>query len=191
MPRARIVRMNYYGAKELAASYRTVRANTLKIAEEIPEDKYSYRPAEGTKTVGEILTHIAFGGKFNEQINLVEKRTSMEGFDFMKFMGGLGAEAAKPRTKAEIIALLKDEGEKFARALESLSDDFLGQSVTMPPGGHPPSRTRFDMLASVKEHEMHHRGQLMLIERMLGITPHLTRDMQARLAAMQAAAGQK
>jgi len=183
--------MNYYGAKELAASYRTVRANTLKIAEEIPEDKYSYRPAEGTKTVGEILTHIAFGGKFNEQINLVEKRTSMEGFDFMKFMGGLGAEAAKPRTKAEIIALLKDEGEKFARALESLSDDFLGQSVTMPPGGHPPSRTRFDMLASVKEHEMHHRGQLMLIERMLGITPHLTRDMQARLAAMQAAAGQK
>jgi len=183
--------MNYYGAKELAASYRTVRANTLKIAEEIPEDKYSYRPAEGTKTVGEILTHIAFGGKFNEQVNLVEKRTSMEGFDFMKFMGGIGAEAAKPRTKAEIIALLKDEGEKFAKALESLSDDFLGQSVTMPPGGHPPSRTRFDMLASVKEHEMHHRAQLMLIERMLGITPHLTRDMQARMAAMQAAAGQK
>jgi len=175
----------------MAASFRTVRANTLKIAEEIPEDKYSYRPAEGTKTVGEILTHIALGGKFNEQIHLVEKRTSMEGFDFMKFMGGLGAESAKPRTKAEIIALLKDEGEKFATALESLSDDFLGQSVTMPPGGHPPSRTRFDMLASVKEHEMHHRAQLMLIERMLGITPHLTREMQARMAAMQAAAGQK
>jgi hypothetical protein len=34
---------------------------------------------------------------------------------------------------------------------------------------------------------MHHRGQLMLIERMLGIVPHLTRDMQARFAA---AAGQ-
>ena len=44
---------------------------------------------------------------------------------------------------------------------------------------------------SVKEHEMHHRGQLMLIERMLGITPHLTRDMQERMAAMQAAASQK
>jgi uncharacterized damage-inducible protein DinB len=179
--------MNYYGAKDLAASYRTVRANTLKIAEEIPEDKYSYRPAEGSKSVGELLTHIAFGGKFNEQVNLVEKRASMEGFDFMKLMGGIGAEAAKPRTKAEIIALLKDEGEKFAKTLESLSDAFLGESVGMPPGAHPPSRTRFDMLASVKEHEMHHRGQLMLIERMLGITPHLTRDMQARMAAMQAA----
>src|ERR1700690_199773 len=126
--------MNYYGAKDLAASSRTVRANTLKIAEEIPEDKYGYRPAEGTRTVGELLSHMAFGGKFMEQVNLVEKRTSMEGFDFMKFMAGLGAEAAKPRTKAEIIALLKDEGEKFAKALESLSDDFLGESVAMPPG---------------------------------------------------------
>jgi hypothetical protein len=29
------------------------------------------------------------------------------------------------------------------------------------------------MILSVKEHEMHHRGQLMLIERVLGITPHL------------------
>ena len=68
---------------------------------------------------------------------------------------------------------------------------FLGESVAMPPGGAPPSRTRFDMLASVKEHEMHHRAQLMLIERMLGITPHLTRENQARMAAMEAAATQK
>jgi uncharacterized damage-inducible protein DinB len=183
--------MNYYGAKDLAASFRTVRKNTLTIAEEIPEDKYSYRPAEGTKTVGETLTHIALGGKFQEQVILAEKRTSMEGFDFMKLMGGVAAEAAKPRTKAQIIALLKDEGEKYAKAVESLSDDFLGQSVAMPQGASPASRTRFDMLASTKEHEMHHRGQLMLIERMLGITPHLTREHQARMAAMQAAASQK
>jgi len=32
---------------------------------------------------------------------------------------------------------------------------------------------------------MHHRGQLMLIERMLGIVPHLTRQMQERLNQMQ------
>jgi uncharacterized damage-inducible protein DinB len=179
--------MNYYGAKDLAASFRTVRKNTLTIAEEIPEDKYSYRAAEGTRTVAETLVHIALGGRFQEQVNLAEKRSSMEGFDFAKYMTTVGAEAAKPRTKAEIVTLLKDEGEKFAKAVESLQDDFLGQSVTMPPGGTAPSRTRFDMLASVKEHEMHHRGQLMLIERMLGITPHLTRERQAFLAAMQAA----
>jgi uncharacterized damage-inducible protein DinB len=58
----------------------------------------------------------------------------------------------------------------------------------MPPGGTPASKTRFELLLGVKEHEMHHRGQLMLIERMLGITPHLTREQEARRAAMMAAA---
>jgi uncharacterized damage-inducible protein DinB len=180
--------MNYYGAKELAASFRTVRKNTLQIAEEIPEDKYGFRPAEGTKSVAELLAHIALSWKFQEQINFIEKRNNFDGFDFPKLMGVFMAEQARPRTKAELIALLQGEGEKFASALEQLSDDFLGQSVAMPPGAEPASRTRFDMLGSVKEHEMHHRGQLMLIERMLGITPHLTRQMNERIAAMQAAA---
>ena len=44
------------------------------------------------------------------------------------------------------------------------------------------------MLLGVKEHEMHHRGQLMLMERMLGVVPHLTREMQARMAAMTSGA---
>jgi uncharacterized damage-inducible protein DinB len=41
------------------------------------------------------------------------------------------------------------------------------------PAGPSGQISRFDMILSVKEHEMHHRGQLMLIERVLGITPHL------------------
>ena len=59
----------------------------------------------------------------------------------------------------------------------------------MPPGGTPASRTRFDMLLSVKEHEMHHRAQLMLMERMNGIVPHITRAMQERMAAVAAPKG--
>jgi len=51
----------------------------------------------------------------------------------------------------------------------------------------PPSKSRFEMVSSVKEHEMHHRGQLMLVQRMLGIKPHLTRHMEERIAAMKAA----
>ena len=74
---------------------------------------------------------------------------------------------------------------RFAGWLEGLADDFLGERVTFPAGMTPPSKTRFEMILGVKEHEMHHRAQIMLIERMLGITPHLTRQMQERMAAMQ------
>ncbi len=181
--------MNYYGPKDLAESFRTVRKNTLIIAEDIPEGKYGFRAADGTQTVGELLTHIAFGGRFQERVVLIEQRTSMADFDFIGFRNALMAELHQPRTKAEIVELLVTEGEKYATAVESLSEEFVAQSIMLPPGGTQASRTRFDLLLSVKEHEMHHRGQLMLIERMLGMTPHLTRDNQARMAAMRARMG--
>ena len=48
-----------YGSKELAASFRTVRSNTIKIAEEIPESKYDFRAAPDTRSIGGTLVHIA------------------------------------------------------------------------------------------------------------------------------------
>jgi uncharacterized damage-inducible protein DinB len=128
---------------------------------------------------------------FGYRIHAVEKRTTLEGFNFPALMQEVMAEEAKPRTKAQIIDLLGKEGEKWATFVAGLSEDFLGQAIAMPPGGTPPSRTRFDMITSVKEHEMHHRGQLMLLERMIGVVPHLTRQMQERMAQAQQSQQQK
>jgi uncharacterized damage-inducible protein DinB len=100
------------------------------------------------------------------------------------------AEENKPRSKAELIAYLKDEGDKFALFLETIDDAVLGETVALPPGAQPASKTRFEMLLGAKEHEMHHRGQLMLVQRILGQVPHLTRVMQERMAARQAATAQ-
>ncbi len=179
--------MTYYGAKELAGSFRTVRANTLKIAEEIPEGSYGFRPAEGCRSVAETLVHIAVMTRVPEQIHAVEHRSTLVGFDFFGIMAKLQAEAKAPRTKAQVLDLLRTEGEKYAKFLEGVSESFLAEQVEYPEGMEPRVKSRFEMLSSPKEHEMHHRGQLMLIERMLGITPHLTRQMEERIASMQAA----
>jgi uncharacterized damage-inducible protein DinB len=179
--------MNYYGAADLAAGFRTVRKNTLIIAEEIGEQHYGFRATPDTRTIAQTLVHIAMVTKLPEQIHAVEKRTSLEGFDFPSFLGRVIAEEQATRTKAQIVDLLRANGDHFAAWLDTLSDDFLAQRVTMPPGMTPASRTRFEMLLGAKEHEMHHRAQLMLLERLVGIVPHLTREMQARMAAMQAA----
>ncbi len=179
--------MTYYGGPELAASFRTVRKNTLAIAQDIPEDKYSFRAAPDTQSVAELLTHIALSYNFQYQIHAKEKRATLEGFDFPALMQRLKAEQQVPRTKDQIIDLLRKDGEIWASWVETLPEGFLGESILMPPGAPQISRTRFDMILSVKEHEMHHRGQLMLIERILGIVPHLTRQMQERFAAAAAA----
>jgi len=83
--------MTYYGATELARSFRTVRANTIKIAEEIPEDQYGFRPPKmplGTET----LVHIALSSRVQEQIHVVERCSTLVGFDFFGLMGKLQAE---------------------------------------------------------------------------------------------------
>ena len=180
--------MNYYGAKDLAASFRTVRKNTLAIAEDIPEDQYNFQPTPDTKTAAQLLTHIAVSFNFQYQVHAEEARTTLEGFDFPSLMQRLQAEVEKSRSKDEILELLKSGGEKWAQWAEGLSEDFLAERVTMPSGAEPADKSRFEMILSVKEHEMHHRGQMMLIERLIGVVPHLTRQMQERMAQMQEAA---
>jgi uncharacterized damage-inducible protein DinB len=180
--------MNYYGAKDLAGSFRTVRKNTITIAEEIGEQHYGFSPAPETRTVAQTLVHIGLGPQMAQQIHGVERRTSLEGFDFPGFLQKIISEEKTQRNKEQIIAFLRAEGEKFAAWVDGLSEEFLGQHVAMPPGMQPASKSRFEMIAGVKEHEMHHRGQLMLMERMIGIVPHLTREMQARMASLNAQA---
>ena len=180
--------MTYYGNKELAASFRTVRSNTLKLAEEIPEDQYGFRPTPDCRSVAETLVHIAVAPRLQEHIHFTEHLNTLSGFDFFGFFGKMIAEEKAPRTKAEILELLRTEGEKFATKLEGASESLLAETVQYPEGMVPPTKSRFEMLMAPKEHEMHHRGQLMVVQRMLGMVPHLTRQMEERIAAMKAAA---
>lgn len=177
--------MTYYGGKELASAFRTVRKNTIQIAEDIPADKYDFTPAADSRSVKQTLAHIATLTTFPMMLH--GERIPIEKIDFMEFFNKVQADEATLQTKAQIIAALKDRGEKFAKMLDGLNDErFLAEEITFRAGATPPSRTRFDLLLAAKEHEMHHRGQLMIMQRMLGITPHLTREQQERMKQFEA-----
>jgi uncharacterized damage-inducible protein DinB len=184
--------MTYYGGKDLAAAFRTVRTNTIKIAEEIPENKYDFRASPDTRTVQQLLTHIASSSGFQQHVH-GNKINDMTQVNFPELFQRFTAEESMPRDKAATIAFLKSEGDKFASFLEGLDESFLAEQVKMPPQAPTPSKSRFEMLLSAKEHEMHHRGQLMMMQRMIGLVPHITRQMQERMAqiAAQAGAGQR
>ncbi|GEM_PF-242809 len=182
--------MNYYGGKELAAAFRTVRKNTIQTAQDIPEDKYDFRASPESRTVAQTLAHIACGTNFALHIH-GERVDNLAKLNFPEMMQKAVAEEAKLRTKSDILAALQANGEKFAAFLESLPESVLQERVAMPPGADPASKTRFEMLLSPKEHEMHHRGQLMVIQRMLGIVPHLTRQRQEQMARAMAGNGQQ
>ena len=168
--------MNLYGPRQLIESIRTVRRNTIVIAEDIPEDEYGYRPSSESRSVAETLVHIASLSQADRQLHGEERRSSLEGFNFGELITQSQAEEKRLRSKSEIVALLRTEGERWCDWLAKLPEAILAEQVKMPGGG---SKTRFEMLLGTKEHEMHHRAQLMVIERLLGIVPHLTRNRQA------------
>jgi uncharacterized damage-inducible protein DinB len=176
--------MQCYNAKDMARSFRTVRINTIKIAEEIPEDQYGFSPAPGVRTVAETLAHVAVAPHFARKAH-GDRITLATMEHFSAAMQEIAKEQAALTTKAQILEALRTDGEEFATWLESLPDEVLAETVHFQPPIQMDPKTRFEMLLGTKEHEMHHRGQLMLVERMLGIVPHLTRAQQERMAAMQ------
>jgi uncharacterized damage-inducible protein DinB len=175
-----------YGAQQLSAAFRTVRANTIRVAHDIPEHNYDHSPADGARNVSQMLTHVALSTRLWIDMH-AGGSTDITTFDFLSYGRRLRDAEAVTRSKTEILELLEKEGEAFAAFLGGLSDAQLSEQVLGNGANGKVHRSRLEMLLSAKEHEMHHRAQLMLIERQLGVIPHLTRQMNERMAQMAAA----
>jgi len=163
--------MSLYGVGQLAASMRAVRQNTILIAGDIPEPQYAFRATPETRSVAETLVHIAWLSTADRFMHEEKRLHSLEGFDFPALLEMSASEERTARSKAEIIERLRVEGDRAAQWIEGLSDAFVSETVHVPGGG---SVTRFEMLLATKEHELQHRAQLTVLERLLGIAPRFT-----------------
>ena len=166
--------MSLYGIRQLTDSFRTVRRNTIQVAEEIPEEDYQYRPAAGSRSVAETLVHIAWLAEADLFLHEEKRITSFDGLDFGAFLATSEVQETRERSKAEIIELLRTEGERWVNWVEQLPAAFLAEQVRQPDGK---SENRFEMLLGTKEHELQHRAQLTVIQRLLGLVPHFTRNL--------------
>lgn len=160
-----------YGVRELVDGVRAVRRNTILMAGNIPEASYGFRATPETRSVGETLAHIAWLWTSDRTIHEVHRLESVEGFDFGALMATSTPVEKRVRSKAELVELLRVEGERAAAWIEGLSEDFLAERVAFPDGT---SVSRFEWLLATKEHEQQHRAQLTVLIRMLGLAPRFT-----------------
>jgi uncharacterized damage-inducible protein DinB len=179
--------MTYYGATDLARSFRTVRGNTIAVAEDIPDAQYDFRPSPESRSVREILAHLVTLSEGAYQGHAVRKIATFVGVDFPALIRARQEEEKRLATlsKDELIARLRADGESWGTYFDSVGEDELSAIIPFPEPAVPRTKSRFEMFLSAKEHEMHHRAQLMVYERMLGIVPHLTRHRQARMSPQQ------
>lgn len=175
--------MTYYGARQLADSFRTVRTNTIAVAEEIPEERYGFKATPDVMSVAQILAHIAVNPDWQMEVHGPNGLSHIGFAEFEATRQKRAAAEQALKTKDDVLRALKEGGLKFAAFLEQLPESTLSSIVSFPAPIQPSSKTRFEMLLGVKEHEMHHRGQLMLIQRLLGQVPPLTRRRQQMQAA--------
>src|SRR2546421_12766484 len=116
--------MTSYGAKDLASAFRTVRKNTIQVAEDIPESKYAFVVAPDVRSVARMLTHVAISTRMWEEVHK-KRLTTLVGYDFFGMMDRFNAEEAKTRSKAESLDLLRTERLRFAEWMETLTPESL------------------------------------------------------------------
>ena len=174
--------MTCYSGTDFGRAFRTVRNNTILVAKDIPAEQWGFRATPESMSVHEILAHLAGYTTWQLKLHGEDKKTFVTFEDFGAYIGASKAFEQACNTREAVLQALETEGEAFASFLASLSEADLAERVGFPAPIDPPSKTRFEMLMGAKEHEMHHRAQLMVCQRLVGVVPHLTRARQGRMA---------
>lgn len=139
----------------MTAIYSMGKANILKAAEQIPEDKYSFQPTKDVRTVGALFAHIADAQNFFcDQLSGTPKQYS-------------DAVEKTAKTKAELVAALKASFAACDAAYGSVTDAKLSTPVTI--FGNPANFAA--VLTMNASHDWEHYGNIVTYMRILGMTP--------------------
>jgi hypothetical protein len=140
----------------------------IALARAIPEDKAGWRPSPGTRSVSEVIMHVASD---NYLIPAAlgfpaDASTGIKGDDFNTAV----AFEKRTVTKAQAIAELEKSFTHLRKSLRDTPDARLGTSVKM--FGQPFTMQRGWIMATTHLHE--HLGQLIAYARSNGVVPPWT-----------------
>jgi uncharacterized damage-inducible protein DinB len=148
--------------KQFMADLDTLQSKFLALAQAFPADKYSWRPAQGIRSVGEVFMHVASEFYVYAPISYGAARSPLipRGQDSFKKFESMS-------TKEDVLKHLR---EGFAYAKTSI-DGLDAAQLTGPRklfgGEHTIIETSFAMTDDLHEH----LGQLIAYARMNGVTP--------------------
>src|SRR5258707_6689720 len=137
--------MNPYGPQQLASAIRTVRKNTILVAEDIPEESYGYRVTPDSRSVAETLLHIASASQPDYYVHGSERISSIEDFQlFRTLLKEAPIHEKLPYSKAQIVNLRRPEVENWPEFVHGIPQSQADELVTMP--NWRPSKIRIETL---------------------------------------------
>ncbi|HVS88550.1 MAG TPA: DinB family protein [Candidatus Acidoferrum sp.] len=135
-----------------------------RLAQAMPAEKYTWRPAEGVRSVGEVYAHMVAA---NYGIARALGTPPPADVDLKAIMASAG-------DKTKTVQALKDSFAHFRQAVLSLSDADLDKPLKMF-GQQTTYRGAFILITG---HTGEHLGQSIAYARMNGIVPPWTEEQQ-------------
>ncbi|MFZ5827262.1 MAG: DinB family protein [Bacillota bacterium] len=140
-----------------------VRAGTLQAVRSLSPEHLEWKPAGGVHSIMGWLRHIAQSEDWWIQAGVMERH------DFV------------PRRKGQlleldqVLAYLEETRGTTERLLQEWPAEKLSEQVPVPPGFlgayRGPKLSLHWVMGNLFHHELHHRGQIYLYLRMMGIEP--------------------
>ncbi len=137
-------------------------AHVIALANAIPEDKYSWRPAQGVRSFGEVFVHILNGNKL---LLTMGGTASKEAID--KALEESARNEKTAMSKQQIVAALTASFADVKKAFEDAPAQGLNREVDF----FGEKTTRRGVMASLDTHIAEHLGQAIAYARMNGIVP--------------------
>src|ERR1700674_1650030 len=135
-----------------------------RLAEAMPVEKYTWRPAEGVRSVGEVFTHITAA---NYGIARALGTAPPAGID-LKAITGLSGD------KPKVLQAMKDSFAHFRNAIVALND----ADADKPQKMFNRETTLRGSFIAITGHFGEHLGQSIAYARMNGIVPPWTEGIQ-------------
>ena len=138
----------------------------VQLAQAIPADKYTWRPAEGVRSVSEVFLHVAAA---NYNLTKVIGYPPPPGFKVQGF-------DKSTTDKTKVISTLKDSFAHMRQAVLSMPDADVEKQVDW----FGAKNTYRGILLFILRHNAEHLGQAIAYARINGVVPPWTEEQQAQ-----------
>ena len=153
----------------LLGLWKNARSGFVTEVERIPEDKFTYRPTDETRTVAELIQHVIGAQRFfvgetcRPDTNLMRR-------PFSEHTKAYGEGVDDVTDKNRLIELMRSSMQEAEKTIAANADG-LNEMMTGLDGRQ---LSKLAFLTFGMSHEMYHRGQFTVYERLLNVEPALT-----------------
>ena len=148
-------------AKSLLAEFEQELRTTRKFLERVPEARLAWRPHEKSMTAGQLALHIAQVPAGVLKLSLADEATAPD------FRAG----RQQPQTPREVLDALDGSAAFVRQTLQTVDDGWMRSTFKVVQNGRTlMAMPRRDFLRAIMlNHWYHHRGQLGVYLRLLGV----------------------